>query len=281
MAEAVMPERSGEPVSEAEKPLPRFERARAVQGGRFMIGYAVVVVMVGIALVALAYMTRDSGSSTQQGAAWGGLAVNEHGFERAREIAAEVSKRYRGSNGEQIAAVTAQPGEVSGLPLQYIALRHGRNRPLTQGDVETVDPGETALFSFCGLGGQQNCSLPGQPSAERGVLLRREALELSLFTFKHLPEINTVVSLLPPVVEAEGQAPQGLAVWFERRHLQNALSKPLSATLPEQPPYVQGDMSPGEMEMVNNLTELRFFNSSFEQLPTQGVVLNLEPPTSQ
>ncbi|HET7857233.1 MAG TPA: hypothetical protein VFL41_12325 [Gaiellaceae bacterium] len=281
MAEAVMPERSGEPASEAEKPLPRFEQPKAVQGGRFMIGYAVVVVMVGVALIALAYMTRDTGSSTQGSTAWGGLAVHENGFERAREIAVEVSKRYRGANGEQIAAVTAQPGEISGLPLQYIALRHGRNRPLTQGDVETVDPGETALFSFCGLGGQQNCSLPGQPSAERGVLLRREALELSLHTFKHLPEINTVVSLLPPVVQAEGQAPQGLAVWFERRHLENVLSKPLAATLPEPPPYVQGDITPGETEMVNNLTELRFFNSSFEQLPTQGVVLNLEPPTSQ
>jgi hypothetical protein len=55
----------------------------------------------------------------------------------------------------------------------------------------------------------------------------------------------------------------------------------MSLTLPEPPPYAQGDISPGEAEVVNRLTELRYFDSSFEQLPTQGVVLNLEPPTSQ
>jgi hypothetical protein len=278
VAEAVIPEPKSEDAP-AEQPLPRFKRDSAVHGGRFLVGYVVIVVMVGAALVSLAYVTRDT-STTAGRIQWGNLDVNESGFEKAREIATEVARRYRGPNGEQIAAVTAQPGEISGLPLQYIALRHGRNRPLTQGDVETVNPGETALFSFCGLGGQQNCSLPGQPSAERGVLLRREALELSLYTFKHLPEIQTVISLLPPVQQAEGQV-QGLAVWFERRHLQNLLSQPMSLTLPEPPPYAQGDISPGEAEVVNRLTELRYFDSSFEQLPTQGVVLNLEPPTSQ
>ena len=71
-----------------------------------------------------------------------------------------------------------------------------------------VQPGETALFSFCGLAGEQNCSLPGQPTPERLMLLRREAVELSYYTFKLLPEIETVVSLLPPVPRGEGQPPQ-------------------------------------------------------------------------
>ena len=278
MAEAVVPERRSE-AAPKEEPLPRFDRPKAVHGGRFMMGYVVVVVMVGAALFALAIAKRGS---EQEAAAqsWGNLTVREDGFQRAREIATKIAPLYRGENGEQIAAVTAQPGEISGLPLQYIALRHGRNRPLTQGDVSTVDPGETALFSFCGLGGQQNCALPGQPTAERGLLLRREALELSLYTFKFLPEIQTVVSLLPPVEQGEGQAPRGLAVWFQRNHLENALGQPLSATLPAAPPYVQTDLDANEAAVVNRLTELRFFNSSFEQLPTQGVVLNLEPPTS-
>jgi hypothetical protein len=279
VAEAVIPPEESTEGAKRNEALPRFERQKAVHGARFMMGYVVVVVMAFAALITLGIATRDSGSTAQQ-VAWGNLTVNENGFEKAREIATEVARRYRGPNGEQIAAVTAQPGEISGLPLTYIAMRHGRNRPLTQGDVETINPGETALFSFCGLGGAQNCSLPGQPTAERGVLLRREALELSLYTFKHLPEIQTVISLLPPVQQAEGQT-QGLAVWFERRHLQNQLSQPMSLTLPEPPPYAQGDITPGEAEVVNRLTELRFFDSSFEQLPTQGVVLNLEPPTSQ
>jgi hypothetical protein len=279
VAEAVVPEPSKDAADPKEEALPRFDRQKAVHGGRFMIGYVVVVVMVGVLLVTLAIVTRDSGSSPSQ-AVVGGVPVQEDGFQRAREIATEVARQYRGANGEQIVAVTAQPGEVSGLPLQYIALRHGRNQPLTEGDVSVVEPGETALFSFCGLAGEQNCALPGEPTPERLMLLRREAVELSLYTFKFLPEIQTVVSLLPPVPRGEGQPPQTFAVYFQRRHLENVLTEPISKTLPERPPFAEGDIAQGEAEMINRLTETRLFSSSFEQLPTQGVILNLSPPSA-
>jgi hypothetical protein len=277
MAEAVVPEPQKEPSSKADESLPRFERPQAVHSGRFLIGYGVVVVLVLAMLVTLGVMSRNSDSSSTPAAA--GVPVREDGFMRAREIATEVARQYRGSNGEQIVAVTAQPGEVSGLPLQYIALRHGRNRPLTEGDVTVVQPGETALFSFCGLGGQQNCALPGEPTPDRLMLLRREAVELSFYTFKLLPEIETVVSLLPPVTR-EGQPPQTFAVWFQRRHMQNILDRPLTRMLPERAPFAEGDITPGESEMINKLTETRLFTSSFEQLQTQGVILNLSPPSA-
>lgn len=279
MAEAVVPDRSDEPVAKPQETLPRLERPKAVHGGRFMIGYMVIVLMVGAALVTLAFMSRDSSDSATT-AAVGGVPVKEDGFQRAREIATEVARQYRGANGEQIVAVTAQPGEVSGLPLQYIALRHGRNQPLTEGDVSVVEPGETALYSFCGLAGEQNCALPGEATPERLMLLRREAVELSLYTFKFLPEIQTVVSLLPPVPRGEGQPPQTFAIYFQRRHLENALSEPITKTLPERPPFAEGDIAQGEAEMINRLTETRLFTSSFEQLPTQGVILNLSPPSA-
>lgn len=277
MAEAVMPERSSEATSQREESLPRFERQKAVHGGRFMIGYAVIVVMAGAALVTLGVMTRDDSSSAT---AVGGLTTEEGGFQRAREIATEVARQYRGANGEQLVAVTAQPGEVSGLPLQYIALRHGRNRQLTQGDVSVVTPGETALFSFCGLAGDQNCALPGQATPERLMLLRREAVELSFYTFKLLPEIQTVVSLLPPVPRGEGQPPQTFAVFFQRRHMEGLLGGELTRALPEKPPFATGDLTPGEADTINRLTETRLFTSAFEQLPTQGVMLSLSPPSA-
>lgn len=277
MAEAVMPERSSEATSQREESLPRFERQKAVHGGRFMIGYAVIVVMAGAALVTLGVMTRDDSSSAT---AVGGLTTEEGGFQRAREIATEVARQYRGANGEQLVAVTAQPGEVSGLPLQYIALRHGRNRQLTQGDVSVVTPGETALFSFCGLAGDQNCALPGQATPERLMLLRREAVELSFYTFKLLPEIQTVVSLLPPVPRGEGQPPQTFAVYFQRRHMEGLLGGELTRALPEKPPFATGDLTPGEADTINRLTETRLFTSTFEQLPTQGVMLSLSPPSA-
>jgi hypothetical protein len=278
MAEAVVPEPSREQAAQAEEPLPRFERPQAVHGGRFMVGYAVIVVMVLAALLTIGFMSR--GSSTSSTTAAGGLTTEEGGFQRAREIATEIARQYRGANGEQLVAVTAQTGEVSGLPLQYIALRHGRNRQLTQGDVSVVTPGETALFSFCGLAGEQNCALPGQPTPQRLMLLRREAVELSYYTFKLLPEIQTVVSLLPPVPRGEGQPPQTFAVYFQRRHMEGLLGGELTTALPEKPPFADGDLTPGEADMINRLTETRLFTSSFEQLPTQGVMLSLSPPSA-
>lgn len=280
MAQAVVPEPSREQTGGAEQPLPRFERPKAVHAGRFLVGYVVIVVMVLAALVTLAFVAR--GTDPDSSVAAGTIRLDDSGFQRAREIAAQVGRQYRGANGEQIVALTASPGEVSGLPLQYIALRHGRNRPLTQGDVTIVDPGETALYSFCGLGGQQNCALPGQPSADRLLLMRREAVELSLYTFKLMPEIQTVVSLLPPVTRSQGQAPVTYAIWFQRgeRMVQDAMSQPMTKLLPERGPFAEGDLTPGETETITRMTETRVFTGNFEQLQTQGVILNLEQPTA-
>ena len=273
MAEAVVPERSPEAAPESES-LPRFARPAAVHGGRFLIGYIVVVILVGAALAALALMTRSdtSPASAERWAAW---TPTDSGFQAAREIAQEISTRYKGGTGEQLAAITASPGEIQGLPVRYVAIRAGQNARLAQGDISVLDPGETVLYTFCGLGGQRNCALPGQPTAERSLLLRREALELSLFTFKHLEGVESVISLLPPPSEQTG-----LAVFIQRRHVEDALEKPLAATLPSAPPYFTDNITPREARDINKYTALRFFRSGFELAPDQSVVLNLEVPTS-
>ena len=47
MAEAVIPDRADEPARPNEE-LPRFEQRRAIHGGRFLIGYIVIVVLFGL-----------------------------------------------------------------------------------------------------------------------------------------------------------------------------------------------------------------------------------------
>lgn len=274
MAEAVVPERAEEPISKVED-LPRFEQQQAVHGGRFMIGYAVVVLMVGVLIAALAFMTREETSPAAQ-SNWASWQPNESGFQGVRQIASEVSSRYKGATGEQLAAVTAAPGEVQGLPLRYVAIRAGANSGLEAGDIRMVEPGETVVFAFCGLGGQRNCALPGEATEARGLLLRREALELSLYAFKHDEDLNTVISLLPPPAENTN-----LAVFLQRHMVAEALNKPLGATLAERRQIFLGDVEGAEARTVNKYTELQFFRSAFELAPDQSVVLNLEPPTPQ
>lgn len=272
MAEAVVPERATEPVSHVEE-LPRLEQQRAVHGGRFLLGYAVIVLMVGAAIAALAWMTRGDTAATarQQWSAW---QPPEQGFQGIRQIAQEIPRQYRAANGEQLAAVTASPGEVQGLPLRYVAIRAGASAGLDAGNIRMIDPGETIVFAFCGLGGQRNCALPGQPSLERSLLLRREALELSLYAFKHDEDIQTVISLLPPPAENAN-----LAVFLQRHMVADALAQPLARTLPARPPYHLGDID-AEARTINRYTELQFFRSGFELAPDQSVILNLEVPTA-
>jgi hypothetical protein len=275
VAEAVVPEPSKEPVTQSEA-LPRFERQRAVHGGRFMIGYIVVIIMAGAALAVIALMNRTdtSPSSPSQWAAW---SPESDGFQSAREIAQEISTRYKGASGEQLAAITASPGEVQGLPVRYVAIRAGQRSRLAAGDVNVLEPGETILYTFCGLGGQRNCALPGQPSAERSLLLRREALELSLYTFKHMKDVNSVISLLPPPAENTN-----LAVFLQRKHqgIEEALDKPLARTLPSAGPHFVDNITTGEAEAINRITGLWMFRSGFELAPDQSIVLNLEVPTA-
>lgn len=275
MAEAVVPERSEQPESRSEA-LPRLEQPRAVHGGRFLIGYVVVIIMAGAALTAIALMNRTD-TSPASAARWGSWSPPSDGFQGAREIAQKISTWYKGANGEQLAAITASPGEIQGLPVRYVAIRAGQRARLSAGDVRVLDPGETILYTFCGLGGQRNCALPGQPSVQRSLLLRREALELSLYTFKHMKDVKSVISLLPLPAENTN-----LAVFLQRDHegIEEALDKPLAATLPAAPPYFLDNITTGEAEAINRITGLWMFRSGFELAPDQSIVLNLEVPTA-
>lgn len=271
MAEAVVPDRANEPAAHEEE-LPRFEQRRAVHGGRFMIGYVVIVVMVGAAIAGLALMSGNDNSPAAPDN-WSAWSPQDDGFQAAREIAQHVSTKYKGNSGEQLAAITASPGEVQGIPVRYVAIRAGQRARLQQGDVSVLDPGETVLYTFCGLGGQRNCALPGKASLERSVQLRREALELSLYTFKHMKDVQTVISLLPPPTQDTQ-----LAVFLQRKHVEEALGKPLARTLPQAAPYFVDNITPSEAQQVNRFTGLHFFRSGFEVAPDQSVVLNLEVP---
>lgn len=275
MAEAVVPEGSPEPTPRSEE-LPRLDHPRAVHGGRFLIGYVVVIIMAGAALTAIALMNRTD-TSPASAARWGSWSPPSDGFQGAREIAQTVSTWYKGANGEQLAAITASPGEVQGLPVRYVAIRAGQRARLQAGDVRVLDPGETILYTFCGLGGQRNCALPGQPSVQRSLLLRREALELSLYTFKHMKDVNSVIALLPPPSQDTN-----LAVFLQRDHegIEEALSKPLAATLSSRPPHFLDSITTGEAETINALTGLWLFRSGFELAPDQSIVLNLEVPSA-
>jgi len=76
--------------------------------------------------------------------------------------------------------------------------------------------GNTVAYNLCGIGGK-NCSIgTGAPSTDRLLLLRREALELALYTFKYLGGTDNVLAVLPPghsQATSRGWAGSGWKKW--------------------------------------------------------------------
>ena len=109
----------------------------------------------------------------------------------AKQIAEHVGPQYRLGDGDQLVAVQAGPLEIADLPLS-VALRSSANG----GDIQLID-GKGVMYTLNGLGPRGSITR-GTPSEERHLLLRREALELALYTFRYRDDVDIVVALLPP-----------------------------------------------------------------------------------
>ena len=82
-------------------------------------------------------------------------------------------------------------------------------------------------------------------------MLRREALELALYTMEYAQPIDNVLIFFPP---AKGQKKLTSTLFFSRDELSGSLDHPLRQTLPQATPPVPGKIVPREEKTVNDLT---------------------------
>ena len=149
------------------------------------------------------------------------------------------------------------------------------------GDIELID-GHGVLYTLNGLG--RNGSIPGgTPSAERLLLLKREALELALYTFRYADDVDMVVALLPPnpndaaKAPTLGKLPQIPALFYRPGDLRSELAVPLTATLPAQTPRPeQFKLEDPEAKRVDALTRSNSFTATFQQGQDASVFLVLD-----
>jgi hypothetical protein len=180
----------------------------------------------------------------------------------AQEIANHVAPTYRLDAGGQLVAITGGKLEVANLPVR-LALAD-------QGQVSVLQ-GDGVLYTLCGLG--PKCSIQtGKPTSQRHLLLRREALELALYTFHYVKGTDYVVALLPP--KKGTQATQ--AMFFTKDDLKGETSRPLVTTLPSPPP-TSNRLGPGEISTLQALTDKRLFLFKYEQGQDASVFLVLSP----
>jgi hypothetical protein len=247
----------------AEIISPPRSRHQEVQSRRFAMVLLLVMVLFAGLLGAFAYLMSRSDASE---AAWSSYKPPPgEMYESAQSLADYIAPRYI-SNGDPIAVVQAQPPIFQQAEVAGIAFMQRPNQGVGTAYRQFEPADNTMMYVFCGPAAA--CALP-----ERGEdltpLLRRQSLELALYTFKYWPDVNSVVALLPPT---EDQKP---AFLFRRKDLREQLSRPLQSTLPKSDEITTTSMTEGELATVEALTEDKIFLSSFQQTANGQTILLL------
>jgi hypothetical protein len=226
---------------------------------QFALGALLAVGAAGIVLLVALLVDHNRSTNAHavnRGPSWSKWQPSPNGADGPTQIAEHVGREYRLPDGKQLVAVTGGPLQIAGLPVT-VALRESASQG---GDIKLID-GNGVLFRMCGLGAK--CAIAeGKASTKRHLLLRREALELALYSFRYL-SVDEAVVFLPP---RKGKDPTQ-ALFFRRddKDLRNAVTRPLDATLVRETPSVSGVTRSPDAQLVNTITTPKMFTFSFTQ----------------
>ena len=258
----------------------RAERARkAAYRSRFALLYVLLAVVAGGALGALVVLV--SRGSPAPAAAWSSWQPTGTNDQRVAQISSRVAGTYHLPSGDQLATVIAGSPSVTGpdgtsFRVNAIAVRPDTSRGQADAnDVNAVNAAGTVMYQLCGLGNA--CSIAeGQATVARATLLRREALELALYTFKYVKGVDSVLILLPP--RPDGKA--ATAVFLERSDVRSELSRPLSQTLTAPLTPGIGEISADELRVIQGITRPRLYTYSYVQGQDGSPIMVLTPIVS-
>ncbi len=260
---------SDQPESGEAPPPPELPIVASKHAHRFRL---VLGALFGIAIGAVAAsLMLAAGQGPAPDTSWSAWHPRSSTIgDGAQQIADHVAPSYRQAGGDQMVGVTGGPLKVGQPSLAVriaVADAGARNIGIVRG--------KSALYTLCGLG--PRCAISrGRATNDRGLLLRREALELALYSFRYLDGIDSVVALMPP---PKGQKLQK-AVFFRREVLKPALDRPLPQTLPSPPPTVAGLVESPQATLVKSVTNPSVFCYSFQPAQDLGAFLVLQRPTS-
>jgi hypothetical protein len=237
--------------------------------GRFFVIYGIL----GLALAAgIVGVVVYAGRSINPGPAWSSWKPSGGGLGAAKQIAEHVSPGYRLPDGNQLVDVIAKGPAVSSggqtIPIPFIALRGPKGKV---DQIQQVSNSDTFTFSLCGLG--QACSIAtGKPSVARATLVRREILELALYTFKYVHGVKHIVAFMPPPA---GTQP-AYVVYLQKSDLTTQLKAPLTHTLAPKVP-LPAKITAGEQQRIDGITQPRIYKFGLSQTQQGDAVLVLAP----
>jgi hypothetical protein len=269
-------------VTTYEQDMSRIDSPHAPRF-RMIIGLLTVIAVVAIAVAVVLASDHTDQRALPVSTHWSSWAPDGNANEAAEEIAQYVSPFYRASGSQQLDVVspmqlaeTDDAGTVTGSGLT-VALEAANT---SSRSLQLLN-GKTIGYNVCGLG-PKNCELTGTASINRMLLLRREALELALYTFRYVGSAQNVVVVLPPghTVTTGGADDKGLtvALVFLRSSFSSFLNVPLSRTLAAYPLELSELTSWSKTQdasLVDELTSHFLFSSQVETLQEGGSALVL------
>jgi hypothetical protein len=265
-------------TSAVARPESRADRARRLAyRSRFSALYVALAIAAGAGVGALLVLVgRGSPAPAPAWSAWEPTGTAE---QRAAQIAEHVSGQYRLPSGNALVAVTYQGPPVGTLDgVTPGAVRAIAVRPDTTGgraaasDITTIDARNTVQYELCGLG--KKCSISeGKASVAREQLLRREALELGLYSFRYLDGIESTVVLLPR--RADGN--EATAIFLTKTDLRGELGQPLDQTLTAPLTPGVGEIAADEQAVINRTTKSQLYEYGWLQAQDGTLVMVLAP----
>ncbi len=149
---------------------------------------------------------------------------------------------YKLDDQQQMVVVSARDAGVGSQQIQFVAVPG-------QEQYDIINGANTVAYEMCGLG--EHCSIStGQPSTDRDRLLRREALEIALYTFKYVGDTDAVVVFMPPPVGAT----TSWALLFKKQNYGAELGQPITKTLPSRRRTRPASRRRRERDLVEQLT---------------------------
>jgi hypothetical protein len=186
-------------------------------------------------------------------------------YDGAAQIAEHVGRQYQFNSGQPLTLVGSGPmayaGELIGIAVQPRG-----------GQVEVLE-GDGLMYSLNVLDADDKST----ELHARDRLLKREALELALYTFRYLDDVTMVAVVLPPVVGADGKTKQSRAIFYRPGDLLPQLQTPLGKTLAAATPLPKA-LSKAEAARVDSLVLRNQFDSSIQQLDGRQRYLVLAEP---
>ena len=231
----------------------------------FRLAYAVLALAFWLSVAGfIVALTRQHEAAKLR---WSDWRPTAQGLDGAHQIAARLGPTYKAPNGTQLAAVQEALPYYQGQRVAAVGVRRLAPNGQIAPYIGVFPTDRTLIYAFCGL--EANCSVQDATTSSEERTLRREALELSLYAFKYLKNVDQVVSLVE-TVKAGGTN----AVFLRKQDLKPELDHPLRDTLPLATPPFGPDGR--EAAVIDALTQQNTFPAHYESLPDGDAILVLD-----